>query len=202
MGKIHRPVKVKLFCGVLIAADYPWAPVQEELAARFGPPDSGAGPLDFTFTDYYQAEMGPAIQRRFVSFPALVEPEVLPAVKIATNRLEDELAPRGTGSVPRPVNLDPGYLEQGKVVLASTKNYYHRLYLRDGIWAEVTLYYQARHWRAFPWTFPDFQSPAYQEYFTRLRTIYRRQLRATDDDRDTVRLPRPSAGHPGPEARG
>jgi hypothetical protein len=84
--------------------------------------------------------------------------------------------------VQRPVNLDPGYLEQSKIVLASTKNFFHRILISRGIYAEVTLHYQGKRWNSFPWTFPDYDSEKYHPFFTALRENYRRQLSAAGFD--------------------
>jgi hypothetical protein len=94
-----------------------------------------------------------------------------------TNDLEEELRPL-VGSVKRPVNLDPGYVENAKVVLASTKNFYHRIYLGRGIFAEVTMHFRNNTFQFFPWTYPDYQSREYQEFFLRVRHIYRSQLKS------------------------
>ena len=178
MGRIHPPPLVKQFCGVLSAEGVPWDEVCAALESAFGPADSVSEAFPFDFTGYYREETGPAITRRFVSFRDLADPGALAAMKIRTNALEEEFATRLRLGVPRPVNLDPGYLEQAKVVLASTKNFAHRIYLRDGIWAEVTLHFQGGAWQEHPWTFPDFRSPGYRRWFEELRELYRRQLRA------------------------
>jgi hypothetical protein len=168
---------VKLFCGVLSAGGVPWDEVRAALEAALGPADTVSDAIPFDFTGYYRDETGPAIVRRFVSFRDLADPAALAGAKIRTNALEAELARRYDLGVPRPVNLDPGYLEQAKLVLASTKNFAHRIYLRDGIWAEITLHFRDGAWQEHPWTFPDYRSPAYQRYFLELRERYRRQLR-------------------------
>ena len=178
MGRIHPPPSVKLFCGVLSAAGVPWGDVRAALEAAFGPADSESEAFPFSFTEYYREETGPSITRRFLAFRDLADPAALAAMKIRTNALEEEFAARLQPGVPRPINLDPGYLEQAKVVLASTKNFAHRIYLRDGIWAEVTLHFQGGAWQEHPWTFPDFRSPGYRRWFAELREHYRRQLRA------------------------
>jgi hypothetical protein len=175
MGRIRPVEPVKPFCGVLYADGYPWADIESRLATVFGPVDRLSEPMAFGFTDYYQDEMGPAVWRRFVAFAGLVRPDGLAAMKRSSNRLEEELAAARDTPFARPVNLDPGYLELAKVVLASTKNFYHRVYLADGIWGEVTLYWKGRGWTTLPWTFPDYRTPAYQAFFTELRAAYRRE---------------------------
>ncbi len=184
MGHINPPPPVKLFCGLLQAATFPADLVRARLEAAFGPIDSGFGPLDFTYTRYYEPEMGPRIVRRFYGFHRLISPDQLPGIKIRTNDLEEELAPLVESGSARPVNLDPGYLEQAKVILASTKNFFHRLYLGGGIWGEVTLHFRRNAWQSFSWTFPDYASGDYDPFFSDLRRIYREQLaqRPTDPD--------------------
>jgi len=176
VGQIRSAPPVKRFCGVLYAGAFPWEPIAERLAAVFGPIERLSEPLPFDFTDYYRDEMGPAVWRRFAAFAGLAAPGGLAAMKVAANRLEEELAAARATGLRRPVNLDPGYLEQAKIVLASTKNFAHRVYLADGIWGEVTLQWRDRHWEALPWTFPDYRTPVYQAFFTELRDAYRREL--------------------------
>jgi len=177
MGRIREPQRVKYFCAVLYAEGCDWASLQALLEDRFGALDCCSEAIPFTFTDYYRQELGPKPRRRFVSFRELGDPDGLPELKRGTNSLEAELAAASPTGLPRPVNLDPGYLELGKLVLASTKNFAHRVYLRAGIWAEVTLCYRGGKWVSFPWTFSDYRSGAYHEFFLRLRDLYQQQLR-------------------------
>ena len=120
--------------------------------------------------------MGSSIKRAFFSFEPLIEADRLPEIKRKTNALEAELADSST-DVPRPVNLDPGYIEHAKVILASTKNFYHRMYLGGGIFGEVTMHFRNNAYQFFPWTYPDYQSSDYLEFFLRMRQLYRGQLR-------------------------
>jgi hypothetical protein len=121
--------------------------------------------------------MGSPIIRCFWAFTPLIAPSQIAEVKKTTNELEASLAAE-YGRVRRPVNLDPGYLEESKIVLASTKNFYHRILLADGIYGEVTLHFSAGSWQVFPWTFPDYRSGRYNYFFTRLRQAYREQRKA------------------------
>src|SRR5262252_2300379 len=153
---------------------------EHRLTAAYGPIDHRSGVIPFDFTDYYEAEMGDIIDRVFFSFERLIEADQLPEIKRQTNQLEDELAAQlrtSTSTVKRPVNLDPGYIEQAKVILASTKNFYHRIYLGHGIFGEVTMHFRNNTFQFFPWTYPDYQSKEYQEFFFRIRHIYRSQLK-------------------------
>ncbi len=120
--------------------------------------------------------MGDTIDRMFLSFERLIEADQLPEIKRQTNQLEQEIAAL-LPIVKRPANLDPGYIEHAKVILASTKNFYHRIYLGGGIFGEVTMHFKNNTYHFFPWTYPDYQSRDYQEFFLRIRQIYRSQLR-------------------------
>ncbi|MBP7867603.1 MAG: DUF4416 family protein [Acidobacteria bacterium] len=178
MGIIGKPADVRFFCGVLLNRDLAWETVRELLERELGAIGEESPAYPFDSTDYYRDETGDRVDRRFVTFRSLAAPDTLADLKIRTNRLEEGLATSLGSPWPRPVNLDPGYVEPAKLVLASTKNFYHRVYLRDGIWAEVTLHFQAGAWRTFPWTFPDFAAETYHGFFREIREQYRRELRA------------------------
>jgi hypothetical protein len=180
MGAIRRFSPVKLFIGVLLSNAKFIPQVEERLKNTFGPIDHRSEVIPFDFTDYYEAEMGDLIDRVFFSFERLIEADQLPEIKRQTNELETALAPLAATtvkSVKRPVNLDPGYIEQAKVILASTKNFYHRMYLGGGIFGEVTMHFKNNTYQFFPWTYPDYQSKDYQDFFLRIRQILRSQLR-------------------------
>src|SRR6187455_863133 len=121
MGAIRNLIPVKLFVGVLVSDAKFIADIEARLADAYGPVDHRSPIIPFTFTSYYAKEMGQSIDRQFLSFERLIEPDQLPEIKRQTNRIEQDMAPL-QDSVKRPVNLDPGYLEQAKVILASTKN--------------------------------------------------------------------------------
>jgi len=178
MGSIRPFNPVKLFVGVLVA-DRRWMPsVEERLGLNYGPIDLQSGIIQFHFTNYYEKEMGSRIERVFFAFQRLIEADRLPEIKHRTNSLEEEFASSAEAGVKRPVNLDPGYIEHAKVVLASTKNFYHRMYLGNGIFGEVTLHFKDNGFQFFPWTYPDYQSSEYLEFFSNTRRIYREQLRS------------------------
>jgi hypothetical protein len=140
MGAIQPPPPpAKLFCGVIRCPDLSLREVLPPLAEAFGPMDFESEPLDFSaFTDYYEPEMGRGLLRHFVSFRRTVKRTRLPAIKRAAIALEGRFASRGR----RRVNLDPGLLTLGQVFLASTKDNFSRVYLDEGIYAEITLYYK------------------------------------------------------------
>jgi hypothetical protein len=175
MANIRPPLPVKLFVGMLTSLPEIVPQAEEKLTAVYGSVDSRSEPLLFDLTHYYNADMGTPIYRHFLSFEKLIEPSAIAGIKLATNGLEDAFASQFT-KVRRPVNLDPGYLEQSKIVLASAKNYFHRILVSDGIYAEVTLHFEDGGWRSFPWTFPDYRTAHYQHFFSSLRALYRTQL--------------------------
>jgi len=169
------PLPAKLVCSVL-SADLAslWPTVVTELEALFGPTDSVSEELPFDFTAYYDRELGTPIARRFLSFARLLPQDGLIAAKLATNALETRLAgPDGR----RRVNCDPGLLTQERLVLATGKNFTHRIYLGQGLFADLTLVFQAGSWQTLPWTFPDYASPALRGILTAIRNRYRQDLR-------------------------
>jgi hypothetical protein len=174
MGSIRTFNPVKLFVGILVSEAGRFAEVEARLSAEYGPIDLRSSVIPFTFTDYYRREMGDRILRAFFSFERLIEADRLPEIKRWTNAVEAEFA----GDSQRPVNLDPGYIEHAKVILASTKNFYHRMYLGRGIFGEVTMHFRNNAWEFFPWTYPDYQSEEYRKFFSELRQRYRVQLKS------------------------
>jgi len=180
MGAIRQFTPVKLFVGVLVANSKFIPQVEERLTAAYGAIDHRSPVIPFDFTNYYEAEMGDIIDRIFFSFERLIEADQLTEIKRQTNQLEADLAETlktPATNVKRPVNLDPGYIEQAKVILASTKNFYHRIYLGQGIFGEVTMHFRNNTYQFFPWTYPDYQSKDYQEFFLKMRQLLRNQLR-------------------------
>jgi hypothetical protein len=176
MGNIRTPLPVKLFFGVLTSMPEILPIVEERIAGLFGDVDSRSVLFPFDLTQYYNKSMGTPIYRCFIGFSDLMAPSAIAGVKIKANEMEAAFA-QEYRKAPRPVNLDPGYLEQSKIVLASTKNFYHRILISQGIYAEVTLHFEKGEWRSFPWTFPDFKTDRYHSYFMSLRELYRNQLK-------------------------
>jgi hypothetical protein len=186
MAAILEPKPVKLICGLLCADKALLGRMQKRLEAEYGPIDVVADMQPFDFTHYYDDEMGEGLYRGFVSFRRLIDPGRLAEIKIATNEIEAccagdvrEGRESWTAAIPppaRPVNLDPGYLAPSKLILASMKDFSHRIYLRDGVYAEVTLQYR-NGWQSLPWTFPDYASGRYDEFFHQAREALRRQER-------------------------
>lgn len=176
MGEPTEPKPVKLFMGLLSSRPEILSSVEEDLRAEFGPTDLESELIPFDFTDYYRQEMGEGIKRKFISFEKLVDPGKIPDIKINTNETEEEFSEDLDVEIPRPINIDPGYVGLSKMVLATTKNYSHRIYVRDGIYAEVTLQYRDGCFQPLQWTYPDYRSHEYLEFFERVRTRYCDQL--------------------------
>lgn len=176
MGTIKTPTRVKLICGFIFAGQDVLQKTVERLQVRLGPVDVHSEIFPFTHTDYYRGEMGENLGRVFVGFARLIRPEQLPEVKILTNGLEAYLSFQMGGQKRRRINIDPGYIEASKLVLASTKNFSHRIYLGRGIYAEVTLQYRRNRFEPFPWTYPDYQTPQALSFLQRARQVYLKQI--------------------------
>ncbi len=173
MGKIKLHLPVKTFCAITFAPEIDCNLVVEQIEAIFGAIDLRSEVFNFDgFTSYYQAEMGAGLQKLFVSFGQLAEAESLPHYKVKTNELET----RFIRDRQRSVNVDPGYLTEAKVVLATTKDYSHRLYLGQGIFGDIHLQFARKSFQPQAWTYPDYQQELAVQFFNRLREIYRRQL--------------------------
>ena len=171
-GRPFHPVK--LVVGVLSTHPEYHTTLFSRLEERFGAIELVTDPVPFGFTDYYDQEMGGNPQRFFIVFHALVDPTELVGCKLYTNGLEQEFAIDGK----RTLNLDPGILSAGNLILATTKNRSHRIPLGMGIYGEVTLLYAKKAFQSFPWTYADYKSDAFRELFSNLRGTYLAQLKA------------------------
>jgi len=173
MAAPKSPLPVKLIIAALYFDENRLNAAREKLLQHFGPVDFTSPPFPFALTDYYVPEMGAPIMRLFYGFKQLISPGDLAKIKLTTNALENELSLNGQ----RQVNLDPGYLDPDKLVLASAKYNGQKIYLAAGIWADLTLHYEKGHFSAYPWSFADFRSGEYEKTFLRLREIYKAQLK-------------------------
>lgn len=175
MAEAERPSLVKLVIGAIFDSEGILIEAQKKLVRRFGPLDFKSSTILFNFTEYYKEEMGDNLKRQFLSFRKLIMPEQLPRIKLYTNRLEKRLS-RQKGRPSRRINLDPGYISASKLVLASCKNFSHRIYLDKGVYAEVTLHFKNKTFMPWPWTYPDYKTEDYIQNFNTIRKIYLRQL--------------------------
>ena len=176
MGTILTPLPVKAIVGVLTADPELLPTVYAELSERLGPIDFTSELMPFTSTTYYAAEMGADIQRQFISFRSLIDAGELAEIKLFTNSMERVFAIKKSEGDARRVNLDAGYVCLAKLVLASTKDHAHRIYLNSGIYAEITLRFHRKTFQPWEWSYPDYRLPAYIAIFNQIREIYRNQL--------------------------
>lgn len=152
-----------------------WA--QRRAVAHWGPIALASPAFVFDNTDYYRPTMGEGLRKVFWAFERPFDPAELATVKLETNRWEEEYAAAAGHAEPRPLNLDPGYFSLGKLVLASTKDFAHRIYLDHGIYAEITLYYRHGRWQSHAFTFADYRRDDYQQFFTQCRDNLHRKTR-------------------------
>jgi len=173
MSKSRLPKPAKLVVGCFTKEKDIFSDVGKELAQSFGPPDVISPWIPFEQTDYYEPEMGAPLFRRLMAFRDLIEQESLADMKLFTNELEDRFSIQGK----RAVNIDPGYLLAERFVLATGKNFTHRIYLRAGIYADLTLIYHKGGFRALDWTYPDYGGREIISFLKSVRDRYMYQMR-------------------------
>jgi len=173
MSEPKRAEAVKLVASILLTEKRILREVLEVLSGQYDMADYISALMPFSYTDYYCREMGEAIERCFVSFETLIRPESLPDVKLRTNDIEKMFSRAGG----RRINIDPGYVSQAHLILATGKGYAHRPHLRDGIYADLTLIYSGGSFQTLPWTYPDYGEKKIREMFNRIRGKYILQLK-------------------------
>jgi hypothetical protein len=173
VGQPHHPQKVLLIAGILYNSEIDPSAVFECLEGDFGAIALHSACFRFVETDYYREEMGDVITREWVAFHRCVEQDEIVAVKLRCNQIEGRNFSR---KMKRLVNIDPGYLTLGKVVLATTKDNQHRLYLREGIYGEVTLRYRCGSYEPWEWTFRDYRREEALRFFNQARSLYREMI--------------------------
>lgn len=172
MGKLKKPEKVKLIIGI-IAQESNLHLADEKIKETLGEIDFESEILPFIHTDYYEEEFGGNLYRKFISFKRLIYPDELSKCKIITNEIEEILSSNNK----RKINLDAGYLSLSKLVLASTKDYFHRIYIGQSIFAEITLFYKDKTFQPTPFTYPDYRTKDYIDIFNHIREIYKKCLK-------------------------
>lgn len=173
MARLQKPSPVKLIISVFSQKTSLFELIEKILARKFGPIDFSSQLLNFDHTKYYEKESGRDLKRKFISFKRLLKPDQLWKIKISTNRLEKQFAKDNK----RQFNLDPGYISLANLVLASTKNYSHRICIREGIYQEVTLIFKDKTFWPLAWTYPDYQSKECIDIFNQIRNILNLQLK-------------------------
>jgi hypothetical protein len=190
MGEIKENYKIKLICGIIYS--FTWCKnkfavednksVSEEinnLVLQVFKKEFGVEKIDlqsdiikFDFTEYYNEEMGENLYRYWFSFSPLIQLSEIYKIKILSNEIEKKYFSENAN---RKVNLDPGYVDGSKLVLFSTKNYSHRVYIGEGIFAEVTLLYKHKQFHALDWTYPDYKTQTAIEFFSKVREVYNKE---------------------------
>ncbi|MBN3040759.1 MAG: DUF4416 family protein [Candidatus Omnitrophica bacterium] len=173
MLDIQIPKPVKFISGFIYSEEKIFNKTIRLMTKKFGRIDFQSKIIPFDFTDYYEKEMGQNLKRRFVSFERLQKPDNFASIKIFCNKLEKKLLKKRS----RLINIDPGYINEAKLVLTTTKDYSHRIYLKKGIFAEVTLKYMNGNFIHLDTTFPDYRTKTYKEAFMQVRNIYRNQIK-------------------------
>jgi hypothetical protein len=176
MAEIKGFHPVKLVCGVIFSKEEHLQKAEDRLIELYGPADSRSSHFDFDLTDYYEPEMGKNLKRTFLSFFDLIRPERLSEIKVRSNALEKEIRREFEADI-RIINLDPGYLTPAALIMATAKDFSHRVPLAHGIYAHLEFLFTKSGIRRFDWTYPDFLKEAYQAYFLAVRKTYLEQLR-------------------------
>jgi hypothetical protein len=185
MGKPKPPERALLFAGLLYAEKDLLSQCLEELAVRLGPVFFKSPEMRWEHSDYYRDEIGWPLFRRFIAFERILSPDEIREIKLITNVIEDTFSEHDK----RRINIDPGYITPSKLVLATTKNYAHRIYLGKGIYAEVTLYYRKGSFRAHEFTYLDYQSEEYIRIFNYLRAHLMKQAGSESADFRKEKIP-------------
>ena len=176
MSRPTAPVPAKLVISFFLKEKNLAGQVCDTLIKAFGPIDIISRWFPFDYTSYYNEEMGTPLFRRMLAFSTLIQQDTLAAIKIATNAIETRLISKGR----RRVNIDPGYLLPERFVLASGKNFTHRIYLGQGIYGDLTLIYTKNAFQTLPWTYPDYADKNMLAYLERVRDKYKLDLTKTE----------------------
>ena len=175
MAEAREFQRCALIIGVLSTLESQHDRLISVLEENFGPVDIHSPVLDFSFTDYYDSEMGGRPVRYILLFRNLIDPAALADIKTLTNELEKQFSLEGN----RRINLDPGTLSLANLVLATCKDRSHRIPLKDGIYGETTLIYQDHDYQRLPWTYADYSSDEVRAILRSFRARYRELLKTT-----------------------
>ncbi len=169
MGSLKKPQDKKLIVGFIYNSGDTLLKTELLLIKKFGPIDIRSEEFDFSHTAYYEKEMGSGLKRKFAGFGHLIPAEKIWKAKLFTNRLEQKFSRNNA----RAINIDPGYINLSKLVLFTTKDYTHRLYLGGGIFGEVTLQFRDGSFAPFEYTYPDYKTSEYIKFFNTVRDLYK-----------------------------
>ncbi len=178
MSLPREPNPAKLVVGLFMKDKDLFDNLAKELLEKIGPMDMVSSWFSFDYTDYYESEMGTSLFRRMFAFKTLIEQNTLADIKILTNEIELKYSKEGK----RKINIDPGYLTLERFVLATGKNFTHRIYLEKGIFADLTLIYQKGGFQKLPWTYPDYIQNNMLDFLGSVRRKYARDLKLIKED--------------------
>jgi len=173
MGKPKKAEKKKLIAGIIYKDAEILKKAETQLVGRFGPIDCKSSEFPFVYTSYYEKEMGLNLKRKFIAFKQLIEIEKAYKVKLITNKLEHKLSLNKN----RAINIDPGYISLSKLVLLTTKDYAHRVYLGGGIFGDLTMSFKEHSFHPGQYTYPDYRAKQCISFFNSIRAIYKAQIR-------------------------
>ena len=173
MSKLKEPPPVKLFIGLIYNPGANIGELEDRLEKKLGQIDFDGGEVPFNHSSYYKEEMGDELLRKLITFKALIHRDRIVEIKAFTNKLEEVLSYEGN----RTVNIDPGYIAQEHLILATGKGFSHRPYLGSGVYADLTLIYVKDEYRCLEWTYPDYGTKEIRKLFKDLRKNYVRQLK-------------------------
>ena len=179
MKSLVKPQSAVLFFAVLSSSGDAYNECLDLLSMRYGRIVEHHPPLPFINTAYYQPEMGSGLKKGFIAFEPPFHQDMIVAAKLFARHLERYFANRemsASNHFRRIVNIDPGYVSLSKVVLSTSKNFSHRIYLNTGVFAEITLIYHPKHWEQLPWTYPDYKFESVQAFLFRSRHHLKRHL--------------------------
>lgn len=177
LGEITKHNPVLLVAAVTSRYEHALDWTAQQTTAQWGELVFESPVFDFTETSFYTKSMGTSLKKQFLAFETLIDPGSIAPTKIQSNQWEQTYADQNDHPEDRPLNIDPGYISEAKLVLVTTKDRDHRLYLEKGIFAEVTLYFHSGQWRSSRWTYPDYQREDFQAFFTKCRNHLRGQIR-------------------------
>lgn len=175
MGFLIKQRSVKLAVSIIFREEKGLAGAEAYLRKIYGETEPPERVLPFDYTDYYSREFGAPLRRKLLCFKKLVKKDRVYRIKLKTNRTEDKFRFGGK----RTVNIDPGYVTEAKLVLLTTKDYTHRIYVGGGIFAESTLFFQEGTFNAWPWTYPDYASDELIAYFNEVREKYMNDIKVS-----------------------
>ena len=171
MGQVYDFEKEKLIVGVIYNDEQIYDRAINMLKDAFGEIDGESERFSFSreFSNYYDDEIGGEGQRVILSFADPVDPARQAEIKKATNEMEHILSDENGN---RLINLDPGFINHGRLMLATTKKAGFRIPLEDGIYTELTLFWAKGAWHKLPWSYRDYQSERVQKFITEVRKKY------------------------------